>query len=148
MRAMFKRLSFEESSAPSSLPRALGVAVLADPAISLDRPTALDHHVAVFLLSHARHGARHLLEALAVGRADLGQEIDVAAELDATVEVARQDGLLLLLAHLPFVEIGALIGLEAGAVLGLHQRHAELVQPVALARLIGVEDRRAGNVMI
>ena len=52
---------------------------------------------------HAGHAAGHLLEALAVGRADLGEEIDVAAELDAAVEVARKDGLLLLLAHLPFV---------------------------------------------
>ena len=53
--------------------------------------------------------------------------------------------LLLLLAHLPFVEIGALVGLEARAVVGLHQRHAELVEPVAFARLLGVEHDGAGN---
>ena len=56
-----------------------------------------DHHVAVFLFGHAGHAAGHLLEALAVGGADLGQEIDVAAERDAAVQVARQHGLLLLL---------------------------------------------------
>ena len=65
--------------------------------------------------------------------------------VDAAVEIAVEDRLLLLLGHLPVVEIGALVGLEAGAVLGLHQRHAELIEPVALARLLGVEDGRAGN---
>src|SRR6185369_9917062 len=34
------------------------------------------------------------------------------------------------------------------AVLRLHQRHAELVEPVALAALLRVEDRRAGHVLV
>ena len=51
------------------------------------------------------------------------------------LQVAREHGLLLLLGHRPLVEVGALVRLEAGAVRGLHQRHAELVQVVALARL-------------
>ena len=39
---------------------------------------------------------------------------------------------LLRLRQRPLVEVGAVVGLEARAVLGLHQRHAELVDPVAL----------------
>jgi hypothetical protein len=62
-------------------------------------PAAADHHVAVGLFAHAGHGARHLLEALAVGGADLGQEVDVAAQRDAAVQVARHHGLLLVLGH-------------------------------------------------
>ena len=47
-----------------------------------------------------------------------------------------------------FVQVGALVGLEARAVLRLHQAHAKLVEPVALARLVGVEDGRSGDVQI
>ena len=106
---------------------------------------ALDHHGAIVLLAHAGHRAGHLLKALAVGRADLRQEIDVAAERHHPVEVAVEHRLFLLLGHLPFVEIGALVGLELRAVLGLHQRHAELIEPIAFARLLRVEDDGAGN---
>src|SRR5690348_7627261 len=147
MRAMSKAsLNVREAARRSGLGRALRVPVLADLAVSVDLPAALDHHVAVFLLGHAGHRSGHLLKALAVGRADLGKEVDVAAERHHPVEIAVEDRLLLLLGHLPLVEIGALVSLEAGAVLGLHQGHAELVQPVALARLLRVEDDRAGDV--
>src|SRR6218665_1648116 len=44
---------------------------------------AADHHVAVLLFAQAGHAAGHLLEALAVGGADLGQEVDVAAQAQA-----------------------------------------------------------------
>jgi hypothetical protein len=126
----------------------LRAAVFADHAIAFDRTAAGYHHVAILLLAHAGHAAGHLLEAPAVGGADLGQEIDVAAETYAPVEVARLHRVLLFLAHRPLVEVGALIGLEAGAVLGLHQRHAELVEVVAQARLLGIENRGAGNVLV
>ena len=39
-------------------------------------------------------------------------------------------------------------GPEAGAVNGAHQAHAELVEVVATARLLGVEYRRAGHVQV
>jgi hypothetical protein len=126
----------------------LGVAVLAEIAVAFDAAAAGHHHGAVFVLGHAGHGARHLLEALAVGGADLGQEVDVAAGAHAPVEVARQHGLLLLFGHRPLVQVGALVGLEALAVLGLHQAHAELVEPVAFAALLGVEDDRARHVLV
>ena len=67
---------------------------------------------------------------------------------DHAVVVARQDRKLLLLAHRPLVEIGALVGLEALAVGRLHQRHAEHVQVITDARLVGVEYRGAGDVHV
>src|SRR5664279_1123954 len=121
------------------LPARLRVAVLADAAVALDRTSAPDHHGAVLVLGHAGHAAGHLLEALAVGGADLGEEVDIAAEGDAAVQVARQHRLLLLLGHRPLVEAGALVRLEALAVGRLHERHAELVQVVALPRLVRIE---------
>src|SRR5271157_4213484 len=95
----------------------LGVAVLADIAVAFDRPAAAHHHGAIFLLGHPGHAAGHLLEALSVGRADFGEEVDVAPKFDAAVEVTRHYSLLLLLAHRPFVQIGAFVGLEPCAVL-------------------------------
>src|SRR5699024_1649626 len=136
--AVMRATSAAPLHAGAALRLALGlrVAALADAAVAFGRAPALDHHVAVLLFGHAGHAAGHLLEALAVGGADLGHEVDVPAGGDAAVQVARQHRLLLFLGHRPLVEIGALVGLEPGAVLGLHQRHAELVQPVALARLL------------
>src|SRR4051812_49346050 len=122
--------------------RAMLLLVLAVPA---GGAAAADHHVAVGLFAHPRHGAGHLLEALAVGGANLGQEVDVAAQFYAAVQVARKNGELLVLGHRPLVQVAAFVGLELLAVLGLHQRHAELVEPVALAALLGVEDGGAGN---
>jgi hypothetical protein len=97
---------------------------------------------------HAGHGARHLLEALAIGGADLGQEVDVAAGAHAPVEVARQHGLLLLFRHGPLIQITAFVGLEALAVRGLHQAHAELVEPVAFAALLSIKNDGAWHVEI
>src|SRR6185312_10758910 len=73
----------------------LRIAVFAGAAIAFDRAAAADHHVAVLLLRHAGHAAGHLLEALAVGRTDLGEEVDVATKADALVQVAREHGQLL-----------------------------------------------------
>src|SRR5436190_22680780 len=107
-------------AAAPRLAMGLRVAVLADHAIALYRAAAVHHHFAVLLLAHAGHAGGHLLEAAPVGRADLGEEIDVAARRDRPVEIAPQHRLLLLLGHPPFVEIGALVRLEARPVLGLH----------------------------
>jgi hypothetical protein len=111
----------------------LRIAGLVDVTIALDRTPAAEHHLAVGLFAHAGHAAGHLLEGPAVGRTDLSQKIDVAAQRDAAIEVARQHGLLLLLAHRPLVEIGALVGLETLTVCRRHQRHAELVEVIAQA---------------
>src|SRR5688572_30321327 len=87
----------------------LRVAVLADHAVALDGAAAADHHLAVLLLAHAGHAGGHLLEALAVGGADLGEKVDVAAFRDRRVEIAREHRLLLRLGHRPLVEIAALV---------------------------------------
>src|SRR5688572_19548004 len=120
--------------------------LLACTAVAFRRPSTLAHHLRVFVLRHTAHAGRHVLETLAVSGADPGEEIDVTSQLDAAVQVAGEHRLLLLLAHLPLVEIRPLVRLEPLAVLRLHQRHAELVQPVALAHLIGVEHGRARHI--
>ena len=114
--------------------------LLADAAVALDRPAAGQHHRGVGFLRHAGHAGGHVLKALAVGGADLGQKVNVAAGGDAAVQVAGQYALLLFFGHGPFIQVGPLVGLEAFAAGGLHQRHAELVQGVALARLLGIKD--------
>ena len=86
-----------------------------------------------------------MLEAPAVRRTDFRQEVDVAAERDAAVVVAREHGQLLVFRHGPLIQIRTLVRFEARAVVGLHQRHAEAVEVITLAREVGVEDRRAGD---
>jgi hypothetical protein len=56
------------------------------------------------------HGAARLGKGDAVGGKDLGEEIDVAAQIQHVVVIARQHRLLGLLADRPPVEIGALVG--------------------------------------
>src|SRR5258708_24302379 len=51
-------------------------------AIAVGRTTALQHHLGVILLAHAGHRGSYLLERQPVGSAQLGSEVDVAAELD------------------------------------------------------------------
>ena len=83
-----------------------------------------------------------------VGRTQLGGEIDVAAELEHAVVVALQDRVGLLGRERKFLQVPGFIRLEGLAVLFLHQRHAEHVDAVALARALGIEDERAGNVFV
>jgi hypothetical protein len=59
-----------------------------------------------------------------------------------------QHGIFLLFGHGPLVQISTFIGPETVAIGGLHQRHAELVEVVALAALLGIKDRGAGQVKI
>jgi hypothetical protein len=70
---------------------------------------------------------------VAVGRAELGGEVDVAAELEHPVVLPLEDGLALLRGERELVEIGGFVRLEGLAVLVLHQRHAEHVEMIALA---------------
>ncbi len=80
----------------------------------------------------------------AVHGGDLEHEEDVAAQLQQGLEVALQHGLLLRLAHRPLVYISPLVGLEARAVGGAHQGHAEPVQMTAFDGAIAGEDVSAG----
>src|SRR5437879_4783168 len=78
-------------------------------AISVGRTTALQHHLGVVLLAHARHRRGYLLERQPVGRTELGSEIDIAAELDHAVPVAVQDRLLLFRSHWESGEVTSFI---------------------------------------
>jgi hypothetical protein len=117
-------------------------------AVALRRPSALEHHRGVFLLRAAGHDRSHVLERLLIGEEQLGQVVDVSPQIDHAVPIAREDRLLLRFAHRPAVEIGALVRLERFAVLGLHQRHAEHVQVIALARALRVEHRGARDIVV
>src|SRR5580704_10285569 len=68
-------------------------------AVAFDQPAALEHHLGVVLLGGPGHDGGHLLEREPVGGAELGGEIDVAAELEHPVPVAPEDGFALLLGH-------------------------------------------------
>src|SRR5580704_17336672 len=68
-----------------------GLAGLA--AIAFDRATAGKHHGGVVLLGGPGHHSREMTERVAVGGAQLGGEIDVAAELQHAVVVALEDRL-------------------------------------------------------
>src|SRR6516162_8141150 len=126
--------------------RAMSVTVL-NGAPALRRTAAGDHHLLIVLDGHPRHGAYRLEIAEPVSGEDLGQEVDVAAEVEHPVVVPVEHGLLLVLGHRPLIEVGALVGLEPLAVLGLHQAHAELVQLVALLRALRREHPDAGYVV-
>src|SRR5690242_17372743 len=89
-----------------------------------------------------------MLERMAVGRPELGGEIDVAAELEHAVVVALEDGIALLIGERKPFEIFRLVRLERLAVLVLHQRHAEHVDAIALPRSLRVEHEGAGDIVI
>jgi len=115
--------------------------------LSLGRAASGEHHLRVLVAGHAGHRRGGLLETLAVGGEDLGEEINVAAFGDGGVVVAREHGLLLGLGHRPLVEVGPLVATEPLAVLWLHQTHAELVELEALPRTLRGEHRRARDVV-
>src|SRR5262245_27171661 len=87
-------------------------------------------------------------ERMAVSRAELGGEIDVAAQFEHAVVVALDDSLGLRRRQPELLEIFRLVRLEGLAVLVLHQRHAEHVDAVTLARALGVEHESAGDVLV
>src|SRR5438874_2316943 len=70
---------------------------LAGPAaVALDRAAAAQHQVGVVLLGRAGHQRGEMLERMAVGRTELGGEIDVAAQFQKPVVLALEDRLALL----------------------------------------------------
>src|SRR5262245_48134132 len=93
-------------------------------AIAFDRPAAVEHHFGVILLRRPGHDRGEMAERMAVGRAELGGEVDVAAELEHAVVVALENGVRLLTRERELLEVFSLIRLEGLAVLVLHQRHA------------------------
>ena len=85
---------------------------------------------------------------MAVGGAELGGEINIAAELEHAVVIALEDGVGLLRRQVELLEVFRLVRLEGLAVLILHQRHAEHVDAESLARAVLVEDEGAGDVVV
>ena len=65
-------------------------------AVAVDRAAAAQHHVGVVLLGRAGHQRGEMLERMAVGRPELGGEIDVAAQFQHPVVLALEDRLALL----------------------------------------------------
>src|SRR5262249_28981639 len=82
---------------------------------------------------------------MAVGGAELGGEIDVAAELQHPVVVALENGVGLRRTEIELLEIFRLVRLEGLPVLVLHQRPAEHVDAVTLAPPLSLEHERAGD---
>src|SRR5690242_1209843 len=73
------------------------IGVFAGPAaVALDLAAATQHQVGIVLLGRAGHQRGEMLERMAVGRAELGGEIDVAAKLQQTIVLALEDRFLLL----------------------------------------------------
>ena len=93
------------------------------------------------------HDRGDVLKGKAVARGELGGVIDVAAQLQHEVPLAPQHRLALRRRHGEAVEIGGLVRLEGGAVLGRYQRHAEHIEMIARARFLRIEQDRAGNVV-
>ena len=117
-------------------------------AIAFDRTAAAEHHLGVVVLRVAGHHCRQMLEGMPVGRPELGGEIDVAAKFEHAIVIALEDGVGLFGRQLELLEILRLVGLEGAAIVVLHQRHAEHVDAVALARAFGIEHERAGDVVV
>src|SRR6478735_4042856 len=80
-------------------------------AVALDLAAAAQHQVGIVLLGRACHHCCKMLERMAVGRAELGGEIDVAAELEHPVVLALEDRLFLIGGELRkiLVEIAGLV---------------------------------------
>src|SRR5262249_20906650 len=117
-------------------------------AVAFDRAAAIEHHRGVVLLRGSGHHGGEMTERMAIGRAELGGEVDVAAELQHAVVVALEDGVGLLRREREFLEVFRLVRLEGLAVLVLHQRHAEHVDAIALPRSLRVKHEGAGDIVI
>src|SRR5262245_21738272 len=89
-----------------------------------------------------------MLERMPVRGAQLGGEIDVAAELQHPVVGALENGFGLRRREVQPLEIFRLVRFQCFAVSLLHQRHAEHVDAVALALALVVELERAWYIII
>src|SRR3569833_526169 len=116
-------------------------------AITFYRSATLQHHLGILLLGESGHGRRDVLKRQPDSGVLFGVFVDVAAELDHAAPVARENGLALLLRHGPLREVGTLVLLEFFAVGGLHQRHAEHVDVIALTRALRIDLGGARNVI-
>src|SRR5262245_29014202 len=69
-----------------------GLGILPGPAaVALDRAAAAQHQIRIVLLRRPGHHRREMLERMAVGRAELGGEVDVAAQFQHPVVLTLED---------------------------------------------------------
>ena len=120
-------------------PTILAILPLRFAAVAFDGPAAGHHHGAVGVPVHAGHLGRQILEGDAIAGGQLGGVVDVAAEPQHAVPIPPQYGGALFGGHREAVQILRLVGLERRAVVGMPERHAEHVEVVALARLLGID---------
>src|SRR5579862_7449485 len=116
--------------------------------IALNRTAAAEHHLGVIVLGVAGHHRGEMLERMAVGGAELGGEIDIAAELQHAVVIALEYRLGLLRRELELFEVVGFVRLEGFAVVVLHQRHAEHIDAEPLPGPFGVEHKSARNIVV
>src|SRR3954447_15302986 len=116
--------------------------------VAFDRTSALEHHLGVVVLRGAGHRRGEMPERMTVGRAELGGEVDIAAQFEHAIVVALEHGVGLFGREIILLQILGFIRLEGLAVLVLHQRHAEHVDAVALTRAFGIENERARDVLV
>src|SRR3954447_23702028 len=116
--------------------------------VAFDRTSALEHHLGVIVLRGAGHRRGEMPERMTVGRAELGGEIDIAAQLEHPIVVALEYRVGLFGRKIIFLQILGFVRLEGFAVLVLHQRHAEHVDAVALARAFRIENERPRDVLV
>src|SRR5580698_4060674 len=124
-----------------------GLGLLRFAAVAFDGAPAVQHHLRVLLLGGSGHERGDMLKRQPVGGEELGQKIDVTAELDHPAPVASENRLALLGSHRKFLQVGRLVRFELLAVVGLHERHAEHVDVISLTRALCIEERRARNVL-
>src|SRR5215813_9989317 len=117
-------------------------------AVAFHRAAAVEHHLGVVVLRGPGHHGSEMTKRMEVGRAELGSEVDVAAELQHAVVVALENGVGLRRCERKPLEVFCLVRLEGLAVLILHQRHAEHVDAIALPRALRVEHEGARDVVI
>src|ERR1051325_10406884 len=115
-------------------------------AVSFDAPATPDHHVAVFLLRHARHAGGEILEGAPVRRAEFGQMINVRALLQHPDPVPLHHAATLLGGQGVSVQIHFFVGHKRLAVLGFQQRREKHIQVQSLAAPLAGEHVGSGNV--
>src|ERR1700722_4162792 len=117
-------------------------------AIAVRTAPARQHHLRVSLLGHAGHHAGHVLKRQPVAEGDLDGVVDVPPDPQHSQPVAFENRAALFGAEREAVEIAGLIFLEALAVVGFVERHAEHVQGIAETAAFRVIDVGPGNAVI